>query len=265
MIENKVFNAIQLIQKISENYEISTKIKLIDFCNDRSKYLYSGLKAKGPELKQSAERIAKAQLSDFVIMIQQPERDCITNLANFDSVNEQTLNYISDLTNFESINYQTLNYIPNVDNLDSMNDQTIDFIPEIDCLSQSDDYSVTQQSENGQLQLDNVSDNQKIDKFLEESAIEKLKELGKIPECKSVLERFYKRLCQAKTTSAQMTVVATRGCVNRNISKTQSRIKKIASKNRFKDLRVKKVSEKQHNLAANIKKNVRNKATQSKK
>ena len=247
---NKVFNAIQLIQKISENYEISTKIKL---------------KAKGPELKQSAERIAKAQLSDFVIMIQQPERNCITDLANFDSVNEQTLNYISDLTNFESINYQTLNYIPNLDNLDSMNDQTIDFIPEIDCLSQPDNYSATQQSENGQLQLDNVSDNQKIDKFLEESAIEKLKELGKIPECKSVLERFYKRLCQAKTTSAQVTVVATGGCVNRNILKTQSRIKKIASKNRFKDLRVKKVSEKQHNLAANIKKNVRNKATQSKK
>ena len=189
----------------------------------------------------------------------------IPDLANSDNMNDQTLNYIPHLANFDSIKNQTLNCILNLANFDSMNDQTLNYISEIDYLSQSDDYRANQQSENDPLHLDNISENQEIDKFLEESAFDELKELGKIPECKSVLERFYKRLCQAKTTSAQMTVIATGGCVNRNILKTQSRIKKIASKNRFKDLRVKKVSEKQHNLAANIKKNVRNKATQSKK
>ena len=111
---SKVFNAIQLIQKISENYEISTKIKLIDFRSNRYEYVYSGLKIKGSELKKSARRIAKAQLSDFVYTIEQPERNCITDLASFDSMNKRTLNYIH----------------------------------EIDCLSKSDDYSAKQQSEN---------------------------------------------------------------------------------------------------------------------
>ena len=125
---------------------------------------------------------------------------------------------------------------------------------------------------NDQLFLENQNDSSN---FIDDSsnlnindlnnAIEVIKKMSKKPENSNILNVWSKRILKAKNDSQVINVIATGGVTNKNILSVQSRIRKNSNKNRFPDLNIKPKVSKPHSISNAIKKNVRNKFTQSKK
>ena len=96
-------------------------------------------------------------------------------------------------------------------------------------------------------------------------AMQIMSELKDKNENSKLINKWFKRLINAKTDNQRMNVIATCGISNKNILKVQSRIAKSSHKNRFASMAMKASNSKPRSLANAIKNNTRNKLTQSKK
>ena len=85
---NKCFNAIHLIEKITASYERSIYTKLIDFLNNRSKYVYSGLSdIDNNVLRQIANNIVNYELIQVMEFYSPPDIDFELDLNFLDNSN----------------------------------------------------------------------------------------------------------------------------------------------------------------------------------
>ena len=96
-------------------------------------------------------------------------------------------------------------------------------------------------------------------------AFENIQNALEIGVYKPTIMKSLKKIANAKSPSALVNSLAIVGTTRLSILKTQSRIAKSSSKNRFKDLKMKILGSQPRKLSEAVRRNIRNKQTQSKK
>ena len=252
---NKVYNVIQLIQQISIKYENYSNIKLIDCINNRKGYIYKEYKQMNRQiLKNICKFIMESNFSIKDMPLENNEPIIIE--PEFDNDRHQ-IDFESNLLNFgpDEFDFNPGNFEPDLPNFDPsfLKSEPVDFEPDLPS------------TENNKTPNEILSDDEPLDIENYNKAMQIMSELKDKNENSKLINKWCKRLVNAKTDNQRMNVIATGGISNKNILKVQSRIAKSSHKNRFASMAMKASNSKPRSLANAIKNNTRNKLTQSKK